>query len=629
MNYEHDSYENNNYKYSSQTTPSENSTICRVTIPPKYVCPVIFIPGIMGSNIMHENGEKVWFPPNGVLSGLGAAIGGAVWRSASDRQKELDPEKTHVSNEGEIGLKKFFVLNKLKNFNEQKARDRGWGTVWWTGYGDILIYLEKYLNQELVKTKSESENDTDCFMGTEEWEKIVDLGENSTSKLGELKQKWNPNKDSSFDLLTKKLHGKLTDYSFPVFALGYNWLQSNDKSADIVVDRILNNVQKQIKTEFPKQKFKKYIIVTHSMGGLVTRSLINNPKIKDDILGVVHGVMPASGAPTVYQRLCNGWDGFQATGKVLDAVAKYVFGASSEKLTPVLGNACGGLQLLPFANFQTDDGRRSWLKLKALDLNGKEIIAELPTNDPYKDIYRRTDTWWSMVDPNSLDPANILQNKADTEEDFTTPIGYYLKNIQATETFHKVIADKYHPNTYAHYGDDAEFKAFSEVLWETKQKIDIKNEKDLIDYIGKSINSIQDERPKTSEKQKYESYDEGQIALGGPVRIKNDENKMKEEKNMGRLETIVVQVEESQDWFTADGLRTVTTEKGEKISFLLRVKPTSSGDGTVCHESGADVKRAKIKNYFVMKGFEHSASYANKEVQINTLYNIAKVMEKL
>ena len=104
---------------------------------------------------------------------------------------------------------------------------------------------------------------------------------------------------------------------------------------------------------------------------------------------------------------------------------------------------------------------------------------------------------------------------------------------------------------------------------------------------------------------------------------------MKEEKNMGRLETIVVQVEESQDWFTADGLRTVTTEKGEKISFLLRVKPTSSGDGTVCHESGADVKRAKIKNYFVMKGFEHSASYANKEVQINTLYNIAKVMEKL
>lgn len=59
------------------------------------------------------------------------------------------------------------------------------------------------------------------------------------------------------------------------------------------------------------------------------------------------------------------------------------------------------------------------------------------------------------------------------------------------------------------------------------------------------------------------------------------------------------------------------------------MKPTSDGDGTVCHESGADVQKANIKNYYVMKGIEHSASYGDKEVQLNTLYNIAKVMEEL
>jgi alpha-beta hydrolase superfamily lysophospholipase len=43
---------------------------------------------------------------------------------------------------------------------------------------------------------------------------------------------------------------------------------------------------------------EKVIVVTHSMGGLVARALIH-PKmgsLKDKVLGIVHGVMPAIGA---------------------------------------------------------------------------------------------------------------------------------------------------------------------------------------------------------------------------------------------------------------------------------------------------------------------------------------------
>jgi hypothetical protein len=56
------------------------------------------------------NGKKnVWFPPNGKfqegLFGVGTLIS-SIFRSASDRQKELDPTMTKVSFDGGVYLKK-------------------------------------------------------------------------------------------------------------------------------------------------------------------------------------------------------------------------------------------------------------------------------------------------------------------------------------------------------------------------------------------------------------------------------------------------------------------------------------------------------------------------------------------
>ena len=57
--------------FKSVSTPSANETICNAVIGPKFVIPIIFIPGIMGSNVESLGGKKVWFPANGALSGLG------------------------------------------------------------------------------------------------------------------------------------------------------------------------------------------------------------------------------------------------------------------------------------------------------------------------------------------------------------------------------------------------------------------------------------------------------------------------------------------------------------------------------------------------------------------------------
>lgn len=624
MGFEHQPYNTeDNAKFVSQTTPTKTETLCKVTLPAEYVVPIIFIPGIMGSNIKSKgSGQHVWYPPNGISEGLAASSAGEQ-RDARTRQIELNPETTIVGQDGYIDEDD---IEDIDNFDREKATRRGWGSVWWEGYSKILIYLERYLNHELVNknTTTKDLNDPDHFVGTKEWKKIVATGSKSflgfgssdESKLEDIKEDWGPIKQE-IELLTKTLHGKLANYSFPVFAIGYNWLQSNDDSAKYVAHMMQNYVKDQIKKEFPKQEFKKFIIVTHSMGGLVTRALIQESSVKDDILGVMHGVMPASGAPTVYQRICRGWEG----GEVVDGwIAKMkankgaqVFGATSERLMPVLANSPGALQLLPFANFvqhKNSQGEQSkaWLTLRARNRHGEVVTARLPKDDPYSDIYTRTDTWWSMINEGFIDPAGILATKMETEGGSEIAF-FYKRNIGEVEKFHLKISDSYHPNTYAHYGRDEKHLAYNEVLWSTEQILPIDTEDDLIEYRGYAINraDIKDRRVDTS------------ISQEEKVRIAS-------------LEKIVVKAETHDGFkhlFDQDSVRTIEDTQGNVITFNIRVMPTSAGDGTVCGESGADVERRGLKQVFVMQGLDHAASYDDKNVHRSTIYSIAKIMEQL
>ena len=69
--------------------------------------------------------------------------------------------------------------------------------------------------------------------------------------------------------------------------------------------------------------------------------------------------------------------------------------------------------------------------------------------------------------------------------------------------------------------------------------------------------------------------------------------------------------------------------KTNKATFYLDIKSTSRGDGTVCYQSGQDVwaNNRIPKETFIINGYEHSVSYENEDVQLNTIYCIANIVD--
>lgn len=89
--------------------------------------------------------------------------------------------------------------------------------------------------------------------------------------------------------------------------------------------------------------------------------------------------------------------------------------------------------------------------------------------------------------------------------------------------------------------------------------------------------------------------------------------------------------------YKKDGVREILLDEKFKISktnkatFYLDLKPTCAGDGTVSYQSGQDVRAEgrSPKETFIINGYEHSKSFENKHVQLNTIYCIAHIVNIL
>lgn len=293
---------------------------------------------------------------------------------------------------------------------------------------------------------------------------------------------------------------------------------------------------------------------------------------------------------------------------------------------------------------------KPWLKLIAKNKNGKTITATLPKSDPYSEIYYRMDTWWRMINADFLDPNKSIRNEAFPKPE-KTPIEFgnvaevkaqqeaskevkkptksdydlslqnaLVKTLGVVEKLHEYISDSYHDNCYAHYGNDPQFLAFSEVVWETDQILEIETEADLITYTGIA-------RPTSSENTTSDATADdtsygGETVTGQPIH---------------KMPTLVFTASGSSNdgWdkelFNEDGERRIKREGKEDVVFKLRVAPnpaTGAGDGTVCHQSAQDVLRDKVLQVFEINGYDHANSYKNPNVLHSVLFSMAKLMNK-
>lgn len=475
-------------EYTVEMTEIEDRARHDVRVPSGKVIPIIFLPGVMGSNLrmskkiqkrLDRDDNRSWRPDDVVDLGgkkdvvIGTDLGGWLKNATpAQRQTNFDPNETEVEyyhyteSQGrfdpdgketrEADVRHQNVPNTLgaippllgprsstrtpprkpatntgrRGTPAQQARWRGWSEVLFTGaYGDILRNAEMFLNNMVVKGHVHSM-----------WKPLLkeprDMGATSGPALTES------------DLR------KVADCWYPVHALGYNFLKSNGESAIAVAERIRGLVKGYRLRGF---KCDEVIVVTHSMGGILGRALLhpdhgamtNDRSVK--ILGMYHSVMPSMGAAATYKRMRFG---FQEHSGLSAEYQAEVLGVNGEHATAILANAPGPLELLP-----GDWYGSGWLKV--LDRKGS-IVCSWPEegSSALESIYLQPEKiWWRLINPMWVDPASRYEKNSIAVRN----VLYRIKNVAK---FIKSIEAVFHPSQcYASYCSSADRLCYGEVIF--------------------------------------------------------------------------------------------------------------------------------------------------------------------
>uniref|UniRef100_UPI0035BF3751 esterase/lipase family protein n=1 Tax=Caldimonas manganoxidans TaxID=196015 RepID=UPI0035BF3751 len=248
-----------------------DDTFALVYVIPTRIIPVIVVPGVMGSNLKPKDKGESW-RMDSKLTALSWAT-----KSAKQRKTFLRPEVMVVDDDGKVPTDMKLPAEELKR--------RGWGEIAAMSYGSALRWLEEHLNdfgsyQNGLRAQLRRE-----ALGAQVGEQLLSEDEVRLSYR----------------------------YRFPVHAFGYNWLDDNAQSAQALgrrIDEIIERYnQREMSHGCPLARCEKVILVTHSMGGLVARYCSEVLGYRDKIYGIVHGVMPATGAAAVYRRMKAGTEG--------------------------------------------------------------------------------------------------------------------------------------------------------------------------------------------------------------------------------------------------------------------------------------------------------------------------------
>jgi len=546
-------------------TPPQDRREQIMCVPPRRVVPIVFLPGIMGSNLRMsrerqealKKGNNIAWRPDRL-----SAAADQIDAPAAERQQQLDPLQTEVdtydpltnptgdakesADQRHDNAQVKFTLPvdidtplltddpptaRPRKTKAEKARARGWGEVYFGSYGKLLQLCEERLNTASVHGQPNP------------WWK--------SNLLGVDPKTWGAVADPALAPLTEEdLKKAMFGCFYPVHAMGYNWLQSNKNSGIYIADRIDNLIKLYQGWGF---ECEKVILVTHSMGGLVARAAVH-PEIgnaQESVLGVVHGVMPAIGAGAAYKRMRCGFEGGPIVSRIL--------GNTGPKVTAVLANSPGGLELLPSQAYGNH-----WLRVRHRNYHP----VELPRNgDPYEEIYKLRAEWWRLFREEWINPAK------EPSEGLSAGFERTCQYLDAARAFHNTLNGHYHPHSYAHYGADTRRAAWHKVTWEVDAQSTVPNVAAL--------------------EIKYDN-EQGLLNLHGDA-----------VKNM---------------------MRGVPTQI---VPARLLPPIESGDQTVPAHSADDQMRSGKFKGIFRQTGYEHQDSYQDEAALHSTLYSLVRIAQTM
>ncbi|WP_232207354.1 lipase family alpha/beta hydrolase [Psychromonas sp. CNPT3] len=437
---------------------------------------LVFIPGIMGSRLKNEESSDIVWDP---APGKGWYDSSQMASVKARREKEL----TQLQSVDDGG-----VFNLLKHAYNIASDAVDYAVVYvaeiprksWRNVSGVVSSMFHYTFLSAKERKAELANDDkeDAFYRKKNF-LSVDEGtdkyfcQKTSVPKSQVEEKrtrgWGTVLWGSYGEYLKSLQNNeqlfqngCTGASFPVYAIGYNWMESNQASGEHIKTKI-DEFKETLAKENPDGILKsdiEVILITHSMGGFVARSAVKLSGIESEIAYVIHGAMPTTGCPKTYQQLRTGDQ----------SMAKLVLGINAAEMTAVVGFCQGALELLPNKDYTMADKTTQWLYYNNGEGENKPLPVACGKN--IYDFYCQFNRWYSMIQPALLAPE-VMADPSKTNQ-FDEYKKAYIKRIDECENYHQAfkVAGDYHNTTTAIFSTNTDNKALDACVWHGGNKLD-------------------------------------------------------------------------------------------------------------------------------------------------------------
>ena len=363
------------------------------------ICPIIFVPGVMGTRLRLPNGSYKWDPDSA------KEMIRLQWADGKTKRNIFDSDADAV------------VIDDEDIYIEEGTSFK---------FNPVAGITQYFTIEERRKARE------------------ISLKQGFVSLVGDFYRNF---------LL--KTHEKFKDYGMPVYAVGYDWRQSNKKSGQGTLTPAINKI---LETE----QAENCVIITHSMGGLVARAAIKQSKeLEAKILGVIHVVQPVFGATVLYRRFFTGtirrYDStsVKPMARIADKVLFDILGGTPHEFGENMSSLQGPLELLPTNSYNhNQNNSEGWLRW---EVNSWETFDG---SEPSKFTSRHKDTDFSDVYKEYAQKVKSEISAAGLHNfhGYDFPVREkIMQKLTVASAFHQLLGSNRrngkevfkHPNTYA------------------------------------------------------------------------------------------------------------------------------------------------------------------------------------